>query len=97
MKTLFCHPKFESSERFTVAGIVEDSTLKIGVALCSSRDKFQKKIGRSIAEGRIKAGKQLFDISIDYNSFKEVSQEFYEQVKVIKATKINDVRKLMKE
>jgi hypothetical protein len=46
----------ESQNRVTVVGVVENDVLKIAVAICSKKDRFVRKIGRSIAEGRLKKG-----------------------------------------
>ncbi len=53
MNNLFFHSKFEKGEpRVTVAGIVTDNTLKIGLARCSRNDQFARKKGREIARTR---------------------------------------------
>ena len=42
-------------QRFTIAILpVDDNTVNIGVSVCSLKDPFNKKIGRSIAEGRVR-------------------------------------------
>jgi hypothetical protein len=43
-----------NDNRVTVVGTVENNTLKIAVAICSKKDRFVRKIGRTIAEGRLK-------------------------------------------
>ena len=43
--------------RTTIVGEHKDGVLKLAAARCSNRDHFNRKIGRSIAEGRLKAGK----------------------------------------
>jgi hypothetical protein len=53
MGTIFFHTKPERNKRrATFAGIVEGKTISIGVSVCSTKDNFQKKLGRTIAEGR---------------------------------------------
>lgn len=44
------------THRVTIVGEVEQDTLKLAVARCSHRDKFVRKVGRQIAEGRLKKG-----------------------------------------
>lgn len=41
----------------TVAYEVDDDTVEIATARCSDRDNYCRKTGRSIAEGRFRAGK----------------------------------------
>jgi len=63
--TLYNHCKDKQGRRFTVAAVVEDGLLNakvsLGIARCSSKDNFNKKIGRAIAEGR--ATKRPIEIS----------------------------------
>lgn len=40
---------------FTVAGVVDGNELRIGLAKCSTKDQFSKKMGRRIAEGRARS------------------------------------------
>jgi len=44
------------THRVVVVGEVEQDTLKLAVAKCSFRDVFKRKVGRQIAEGRLKKG-----------------------------------------
>ena len=56
MKTYYLHSKTDGGRRFTVAGLVEQQkdcyVVNGGVALCSGKDQFVKRIGRDIASGR---------------------------------------------
>ena len=45
--------KFTIAGRFPTESPIED-TLCAGIAICSSKDAFNKKLGRTIAEGRCK-------------------------------------------
>lgn len=40
---------------YTVAGVLEGTTFRIGVSICSPFDQFCKKVGRVRAEGRAKS------------------------------------------
>jgi len=53
METFYYHTKEnENGRRGTFAGVVEDNVIKIGLSVCSAKDQFQKRIGRSISENR---------------------------------------------
>jgi len=56
-KVLFYHGKTTDGRRFTVAGKFDgkdkDAHINIGIALCSEKDQFVKKLGRIKAEGRM--------------------------------------------
>lgn len=52
MKTLYFHSDSTSLRRVTVAGVVRDNTLRIGVSICDPMDMFTRKKGRMISEGR---------------------------------------------
>jgi hypothetical protein len=51
-KPLFFHGKTTDNIRFTVAGLFDDNNLNLGVAICSKKNAFVKKVGRAKAEGR---------------------------------------------
>lgn len=53
MKIRFTHLRDDFGVPF--ATIATDDTRR-GVAICSGRDQFARKIGRNISEGRMKAG-----------------------------------------
>ena len=63
METLFVHfnnhtnnsPKTRKKGSYTFSGVVVGNMLHIGVARCSTKDQFVKKIGRVKAEGRAKS------------------------------------------
>lgn len=44
------------THRVVIVGEIEQDTLKLAVAKCSFRDTFKRKVGRQIAEGRLKKG-----------------------------------------
>ena len=59
-KTLFFHTP-QASEvknlyRYTIAGIVMENTLYIGISRCSKKDTFKRSTGRKIAEVRMRSG-----------------------------------------
>ena len=51
--------------RVSVVGKHTDGMLNIAVSRCSKKDNFNRKIGRSIAEGRLKRGYFFSQIPID--------------------------------
>ena len=53
--TYYYHTKRnDNGRRGTFAGIVDSdsNTIKIGLSVCSAKDQFQKRIGRTISENR---------------------------------------------
>lgn len=46
------HKEQEIERRVAYAGIVKDTYIHIGEAVCSEKDQFCKKLGRTIALGR---------------------------------------------
>jgi len=62
--TLFVHGKATDGTRFTIAAnlVKSASTIEANFAysICSKTDSFNKKIGRSIAEGRAKKASGLY-------------------------------------
>lgn len=52
----FYSPAVEKSPRVTVVGTYDqkNDSFNFAAARCSAKDKFNRKIGRSIAEGRLK-------------------------------------------
>jgi hypothetical protein len=51
--TYYYHTKQNNNgRRATFAGVVENGTIKIGLAVCSNKDQFQKRIGRNISGNR---------------------------------------------
>lgn len=63
-KNYYMHPVVNGT-RFTVCGIynAETADMKIGIARCSGKDQFNKKIGRMISEGRAnKSASHAFQI-----------------------------------
>jgi hypothetical protein len=54
-KTMFFHTKPEKGKRrCTFAGVIDGQYIRVGIARCSRKDHFQKRLGRAIAEGRAK-------------------------------------------
>lgn len=56
MKTYYLHSKTARGNRFTLAARPTGGHILIGIAKCSKRDHFNKKIGRMISEGRLNKG-----------------------------------------
>lgn len=50
--------------RVTIAGLIVGDEIKFGFATCGRQDQFRKSIGRSVAMGRIKAGKEVITVPI---------------------------------
>lgn len=49
----FRHSVYAKNEaRVTVAGVIVDGSLRLGVSRCSPRDQFSRKKGRVVAEAR---------------------------------------------
>lgn len=63
MKTEKQHFVYHSDNRFTLVGIVEENSLKLGLAVCRDGDQFSRKMGRTIAYGR--AEKKPFDVVVN--------------------------------
>lgn len=53
-----------SKRRITVVGKVVDDYLHLATSCCSHKDQFVRKIGRGIAEGRLKKGKLFASIKV---------------------------------
>lgn len=54
------------NRRLCISGVFSENSIKIGVAMCSKKDRFVKAKGRAIAEGRAK-GKPIHTIIINDN------------------------------
>lgn len=52
MKTEKQHFVYHSDNRFTLVGIVYNSSIQLGLAACRYGDQFSRKMGRAIAYGR---------------------------------------------
>ena len=59
-KVYYLHIPSGYSRRGTIAAIIKNDELYIGVSLCSPKDNFSKSIGRSISAGR--ADKKAYKI-----------------------------------
>lgn len=68
----------KDKKRATVVGIFNenDSTMDIGVATCSVRDTFRKKMGKTIAEGRAQKERSRY-CSIVIKDKAKVKETFY--------------------
>ena len=53
------YSKDDVKNRVTVVGEHKDGLLKVAVARCSDLDRFDRKKGRMIAEGRLRVGKLI--------------------------------------
>lgn len=64
-KTLFFHtPQNERVKglfRYTLAGLVKDNVLYLGIAKCGRKDTFKRSTGRKIAEIRLRSGMEKPD------------------------------------
>lgn len=80
-----------SDSRVAVVGVHSDGVLSLAVSRCSSKDNFEKKRGRLIAEGRLNNGlkpnakkntlyAQIPMDSCDVKGFLKVAQETVETV-----------------
>ena len=69
----------KDKKRATVVGIVneKESTIDIGVAVCSTRDVFRKRMGKTIAEGRAQKDRSRF-CSIIIKDKAKVKETFYD-------------------
>lgn len=50
---MYFHGKTVDGNRYTIAGIVENDDLLLGISLCSDHDAFSKVKGRRISSGRV--------------------------------------------
>lgn len=78
MKTYFVHSKTKSGKRFTMAGKEKNGVMVIGLSVCSPRDHFVKKLGRTIAEGRADKRSYAVVTSVCVKSLYKLAEEFAE-------------------
>lgn len=66
-KIRFLHVRIPESQKGgkTVAYEVDDDTIRFAIAKCSHRDNYCRKTGRSIAFGRLSAGKDQTIVYMD--------------------------------
>lgn len=64
--------------RVTVAGIVKDNTLRLGISRCSIKDNFSKKHGRFVAQERAEKRPSRI-VEIPDKATKMLGRFFYEQ------------------
>jgi hypothetical protein len=50
---MYFHGTTTDGYRFTIAGVIEDPHLNLGISVCSGRDQFRKSQGRKIADERL--------------------------------------------
>lgn len=53
LEIMYFHGTTIDGNRFTIAGVVEDDDLLLGVAICANGEQFIKEKGRTIASGRV--------------------------------------------
>ncbi len=58
----FTQRKQDPLPRITVVGEHKDGILKMAAARCSLKDRFVRKVGREIAEDRLKQGKHVLEV-----------------------------------
>ena len=82
-KVLFTH-KFHDNcgRRATVCGFFTDEQVRIGTAVCSHKDSFNKRIGRLISEGRARKNP---DLVLEFSDSEPPGKFFVKQAeKIIK-------------
>lgn len=93
------HSPHTESPRVTVVGEFIGNFLYVAVAMCSKKDRFSRKIGRTIAMGRLK--KRIYRDVIDiphypfFNSKIYNSKDFYLIAEMI-ATDVRETKKIVK-
>lgn len=70
----------KTGKRQTVAGLIKDNKIQIGVATCSYNDKFTKKEGRAEA---IKKATEKPSLVVDIINEKKVSRQFIYAAKMV--------------
>lgn len=75
------NPPTKGAQRATFTGVVENQTIKIGLATCSKKDQFDRKKGRLISTGRA-ITKPLFTINVENKEVRDYSDTFVRQCKV---------------
>lgn len=53
VNVMFFHGKTIDGSRFTIAGILNNNRLSLGIAICADNEQFIKEKGRLIATGRL--------------------------------------------
>ena len=53
INVMYFHGKTLDDKRFTIAGVIKDEDLHLGIAICSDLDHFSKATGRTISTGRV--------------------------------------------
>lgn len=77
----FHSPDVPMKKRATVVGIVEGNQINIGVSVCSLKDTFEKKLGRTIAMGRASKEKSRFcAIAVTKDKQKEMFYSFASKI-----------------
>lgn len=73
MKTLFFHRR-TGKKNVTVCAISIDGILYFNAAKCMSTDQFSRKVGNSIALGRLKKGRCLYSVKDQKGNFEILSR-----------------------
>jgi hypothetical protein len=60
----FTHSRVNPLPRVTVVGEHKDGVLKLAAAKCSLDDRFVRKVGREMAEKRLKEGKHVLEVKV---------------------------------
>jgi hypothetical protein len=53
LEVMYFHGTTTDGYRFTIAGVIEDPHLNLGISVCSGHDQFRKAKGRGIATERL--------------------------------------------
>lgn len=75
----FTQRKENPLPRITIVGEYDDGVLRLAASRCSLKDRFVKKIGRDIAEERLKTNQHLLEIKL--NKFD--TQTFYDYANIL--------------
>lgn len=97
-KLIYHHNSQNPNDRFTFVGEVDDDSIKISAAKCKDKDNFCKRLGRTIAEGRLSKNLVDFQDTIDGNI--RLSRKDFNQVCSYLASRhsdlLTDTRKIWK-
>lgn len=74
--------KSKPKPSYTLAGVLKDNNIKIGISQCSPKDQFIKKLGRIRAEGRANAKDAIIiEVPSDVIENKTFGKFFVEECK----------------
>jgi hypothetical protein len=74
--------------RVSIVGEHSEGVLSIAVAICSNNDIFRRKVGRAIAEGRLKHGKLYKQVREEHMSTELFIQNALEIIQELESYKI---------